>query len=651
MPSPHPTGRLGLLRIFSPAAQQLEIRFALLSDRDKFDPTLWQWQPLVRSNAFPGWWECDLDALALTDGQYEYEFLLNGDSDHPIPDPYADEITRFGGYRGVFHIVGGQRKVRPFRWDDEIPAGTVLPQNNKIVIYEMPLRWMSTPRETSRQMDLGTFDKVVFERLHDLMELGINCIELLPVQDSPDTLNWGYGTRFFFAPDFDMGTPIDAKFFIKRCHQLGIRVFLDVVMNHSDGECPLSTLARESYYITTTHPEPDRATEWSAAVFRYRDPDNGYFASREFHYEVGEYWVREYRIDGFRIDEFKGINNWDFVQTFRERVWAEHHRLFPERPFLVIAEDTNRRFVATRAAPTNPHGRQVVDAIWNFSYRDDARNLATNQISTQWGQPSRSDRIRILLSGNQIWDSFGAGTLREGYGDMAQSVNYFTSHDVKEQPRMMNYIFGALLRLRGLGSDTVNDVRGKITHLPQHGPVQEAHQEALDRIRSAFALLLTSVGIPMFLAGEEFADVHDLEYADDSLKMSDPVDWSRRDVPGHRAVWDAVADLIHLRTSNEALQRNEIEFFYFHPDTDHNEGARVLAYCRTSGRALGSTGQVIVVANAGAQTYADFVFPYWLWGSIPEVAVPLSGTPAQFPLGQTRMSLSLGPFQARVFRS
>jgi 1,4-alpha-glucan branching enzyme len=178
-----------------------------------------------------------------------------------------------------------------------------------------------------------------------------------------------------------------------------------------------------------------------------------------------------------------------------------------------------------------------------------------------------------------------------------------------------------------------------------------AHRDALERVRSAFALLLTSVGVPMFLAGEEFADVHDLEYADDSLKMSDPVDWGRRGVPGHRAVWDAVADLMHLRTSHASLQRNEIEFFYFHPETDNNEGARVFAYCRTSGRVLGSAGQVIVVANAGAQTYSDFVFPYWPWGSIPEVAIPLSGTPAQFPVGQTHMSLSLGPFQVRVFRS
>jgi 1,4-alpha-glucan branching enzyme len=154
----------------------------------------------------------------------------------------------------------------------------------------------------------------------------------------------------------------------------------------------------------------------------------------------------------------------------------------------------------------------------------------------------------------------------------------------------------------------------------------------------------------MFLAGEEFAEIHDLQYSDDSLKMSDPVDWDRRSVPGHSTLQDAVASLIKLRTSTEALQRNEIDFFYFHPDTDQNEGARVFAYCRTAGRPLGSAGQVIVVANAGAQTYSSFDFPYWPWGHLPEVAGPLAGTAAQFPF-EPRMTVSLGPFQARVFTS
>ena len=50
--------------------------------------------------------------------------------------------------------------------------------------------------------------------------------------------------------------------------------------------------------------------------------------------------------------------------------------LFPGKPFLVIAEDSNGRFVAT--------DRKVTDAIWNFGYRNELRRLVTNSINTTW---------------------------------------------------------------------------------------------------------------------------------------------------------------------------------------------------------------------------------------------------------------------------
>jgi len=161
----------------------------------------------------------ELRIASLADGVYEYEFVLDGNRAAPATDPWAREITRFGGYRGLLHIRGGLEWSPPFDWSDELPPGTRLPGNNRIIIYEMPLRWMEG--DTTRQVGLGTFEKVVFAHLDRLAGTGINCIELLPAQDSADTLNWGYGTRFFFAPDFDMGAAVDLKWFIKRCHQRG----------------------------------------------------------------------------------------------------------------------------------------------------------------------------------------------------------------------------------------------------------------------------------------------------------------------------------------------------------------------------------------------------------------------------------------------
>jgi 1,4-alpha-glucan branching enzyme len=305
------------------------------------------------------WFELDLNDLALRDDQYEYEVVLDGAEDTPLADPYAHAITRFKGYRGVFDVVDGQVVDQPFRWDEEFPNGMLLAQNNKLVIYEMPVRWM-TGEDTGdgfpgiRQVGLGTFDRIRFDHIDTIVKLGANYIELMPIQDSPDTLNWGYGTRFFFAPDLGMGTPVDLKCLIKYCHQVGIRVLLDIVMNHSR-ECPLERLAHDWYYLRPSE-EPARRG-WGGERFRYaQQTPGGTWAARDFHCQMAEFWIREYRVDGFRIDDFADINNWDFVRAFREHAWTVQRRLYPDRPFIVIAEDSQRKTIITQSQP------EVVDA-------------------------------------------------------------------------------------------------------------------------------------------------------------------------------------------------------------------------------------------------------------------------------------------------
>jgi 1,4-alpha-glucan branching enzyme len=642
---PHPTGRPGLLRIPGPALAGIAIRFALLSDRDNFAPGLWPQRPFTRSAAFPGWWELDLDALALADGTYEYEFVVNGVA---VPDPYADVITRFGGYRGLFMIAAGRRIVPPFDWANEIPAGVALPQNKKIVIYEMPIKWMSSdPGENAPLVELGTFDKVIFEHLNDLAAAGVNCIELLPVEDSPQTLNWGYGTRFFFAPDYDVGNPIDAKFLIKCCHQRGIRVFLDVVMNMFAPQCPLATLASQWYY----EPSSPGRQDWSQDLFHFSSASNGnYFAAREFLCEMAEFWVSEYHVDGFRIDDFKDINNWDFMQEFHDRATAQSVALFPDKPFLVVAEDTNREFVATSNDPNNPSAQKVVDAIWNFGYRDDIRNLLTNAIYTNWGQPSRSQRVAHIISKDGVWNGL-TQAFDPGYADMACSVDYITSHDVADAPRLMNVLLGPMLQAAGLGNGGLDNVRSAVDGADSstNGTLQATVQAALLRVFGAFAVLMTSVGMPMFLAGEEFGDVHDTNFTDVNEKQQDPVQWNRVKFRGNAALYANVAKLIKLRVSHPALQRNEVEFFYFHPQFDDSVAPRVFAYCRTQGLPLGSSNQVIVIANMGPDSFPNYVIPGWRWRASALAEVGYPNTAPAYNGMTAALNLSLNPFSARVF--
>ncbi len=645
---PHPTDRPGLLRIPGPALNSLAIRFAALSDRDHFKPAAWPQLAFTPSATFNGWWEFDLDALALANGIYEYEFVVNGNI--VAADPYADEITRLGGYRGLFTIVNGVRVQDAFRWDDEFPGALTLPQNNQIVIYEMPIKWMSSdPRENAPLVELGTFDEVIFKHLDDLAAIGVNCIELLPVEDSPQTLNWGYGTRFFFAPDYDIGSPVDGKLFVKVCHQRGMRVVLDVVMNMFAPKCPLTVLALPWFYEEST---PSRQ-DWGQNLFRFDTPSYGsYYAAREFLGEMAEFWVSEYHVDGFRIDDFADINNWDFVQEFHDRATAMSQSLFAGKPFLVVAEDSDGRFVTTANDVNNPNGRKVTDAIWNFGYRNEIRRLVTDSINTVFGEPSRSLRVAHLISNEGVWNDWNH-QFDPGYADMTCSVPYITSHDVADGPRLMNVVLGPMLQAAGLGDGGVESVRNAVdsADASSNAALKETVVAALKRVFGGFAILMTSVGMPMFLAGEEFGDVHDTSYTDVNAKQQDPVQWERAKFTANAQLKASVAGLIQLRTSHAALQRDEVEFFYFHPEFDADSAPRVFAYCRTAGQALGVPGQVVVVANMGAQAYPVYNIPAWPWegSAITEIGYPDS-SPVWDPAAGI-LSLSLDAFAARVFRT
>ena len=155
--------------------------------------------------------------------------------------------------------------------------------------------------------------------------------------------------------------------------------------------------------------------------------------------------------------------------------------------------------------------------------------------------------------------------------------------------------------------------------------------------------------MPMWLAGEEFGDVHDTDYVDVNAKQQDPVQWNRAAFPGNADLKADIAKLVKLRTSHPALQRNEVEFFYFHPQFDDNDGPRVFAYCRSGGQPPGSSGQVIVIANMGPQPFPNYNIPGWRWGNSLLTEIGYSNTvPVYNPINGT-LSLSLSPFEARVF--
>jgi len=159
-----------------------------------------------------------------------------------------------------------------------------------------------------------------------------------------------------------------------------------------------------------------------------------------------------------------------------------------------------------------------------------------------------------------------------GYTDLAQAVIYVTSHDVEgyRNERLYN-----LLVSNGIAQ----------TQQP---------------IQLAFVCLLTSVGIPMILAGEEFAAQHDFFDANGNVdqnggKQVDPVDFSLLSDPNNPwrpQLKNYVATLIQLRTSSTALSVNDNNVFF----TDFN-GKQVMAWIRGNVNAGAGADLIVVLAN------------------------------------------------------
>ncbi len=181
------------------------------------------------------------------------------------------------------------------------------PPKEKLVIYELLLR------DFIERHDYTT----LIDTLDYLERLGVNAIELMPVNEFEGNLSWGYNPSFHMALDKYYGTINEYKRFIDECHRRGIAVIMDVVFNHAFSQSPLVQL-----YWDNSAGRPAANNPWLNPEAKH--PFNVGFdfnhespATRDFVDRVIRYWLSEFRVDGFRFDLSKG-----FTQKFSAGVDA-----------------------------------------------------------------------------------------------------------------------------------------------------------------------------------------------------------------------------------------------------------------------------------------------------------------------------------------
>ena len=466
------------------------------------------------------WW-LQIDGLD-PDKEYAYQYLIDGTL--KIADPYTEKILDpnddqyissaiypnlkaypTGKTTGVVSVMQGRKSQ--YAWKN---TSFARPEKKNLVIYEVLVR------DFIENHDYNTLR----DTLNYIKNLGVNAIELMPLNEFEGNLSWGYNPSFYFAADKYYGTKNALKALIDECHSRGIAVILDLVLNHSFGQSPMVQL-----YFDKTSNKPSANNPWFNAT-----PTHPYNVGYDFNHEsaatkyfskkVMEYWMKEYKVDGFRFDLSKGftqknsgtteagVTAWSAYDASRVAIWKDYnnHIKSIDPDFYVILEHFG----------SNQEEKELSEEgmmFWNNG------NYNFNEATMGW-----------LGNSNFSGQFYSTHTFTQPH-----LVSYMESHD-EERLMFKNLQYG-----NANGTYSVKDLN-----------------TALKRNEMAAAFFFSIPGPKMIWQFGELG--YDISINQNGRTGNKPVLWSYNNNPQRRALYNAYAKLIKMKLNNPVFSSNTFEF-------------------------------------------------------------------------------------------
>ncbi|WP_034919911.1 alpha-amylase family glycosyl hydrolase [Gillisia sp. CAL575] len=483
-----------------------------------------------------GYWAGATDLAKERD---EYKYLIkNGENSFYRNDPYAFEVTNSDGNSII-------RKL-DFNWEED---NFVLPSWNSLVIYELHVGTFN--RKHADQV--GTFEDVI-EKLPYLKELGINCIELLPVSEFAGGISWGYNPAHPFAIEQDYGGPDALHRLVKAAHQNGIGVIMDVVYNHlgpSDVDLwqfdGWSANNKGGIYFYNDHKSD---TPWGNTR-----PDYGRPEVRQYLRDNALMWIEKYHCDGLRMDATSYIRyeggglgmDTEILEgiILMRDINSEIRSKYPN--VLTIAEDLKGQDIITDSVEIGGIG---YGSQWDMNFVHPVREALINTEDNARNLESIAEAVTFSYSNNAF-----------------SRIIYTESHD------------------------EVANGKARVPEEIQPGNAESAF--AKKRAILGLVLVMTSPGIPMIFQGQEFMED---EYFQDSVGL----DWEK--YKRLKGIGRLSTDLIELRTgrqgATQGLRGQTTEIIHL------NQENKILAYKRINDG--DNEEPVIVVLNFGDRDFVDY---------------------------------------------
>ncbi|NJC25071.1 alpha-amylase family glycosyl hydrolase [Neolewinella antarctica] len=470
----------------------------------------------------------------------EYLFAITTQADEVImrADPRARRMTNSVGNSVVY--------PNNYDWQAD---DFKMPSWNELVIYELHIGTFNVT-EAGKP---GTFATAI-DRLEYLVDMGINCIEVMPISEFAGDFSWGYNPAHPYAVEEAYGGPDGFKDFVKAAHAKGIAVILDVVYNHF-GPSDLAIWQFDGWS------ENDKG-----GIYFYNDwrsdtpwgdtrPDYGRPEVSDYIHDNAMMWLDEFRCDGLRMDmipymrHVKGDENASESLpegvAVLQRINTSVNERFPGR--LTIAEDLHgNNFITDDQAD----GGCGFGSQWDADFVHPVRAALIEQEDT-----------------NRSMESLSSALLRRYGDDFFKRVVYTESHD-----EVAN---GNARIAEEIAADDVNN----------YWSVKRAGLGA--------AMVLTTPGIPMLFQGQ--ALLEDKWFSD-----QDPLDWSRKDE--FSGVFNQYQDLIRLRRNLTGRTRG-LQGQHTQPLVI-NERDKILAYVRWYDDP--QKDGVLVVLNFSNTTYNGY---------------------------------------------
>ncbi|MBV9503194.1 MAG: hypothetical protein JO138_27795 [Acidobacteriaceae bacterium] len=490
-------------------------------------------------------------------GRYVYRYVIQspvrGDIDFII-DPFSREV-------GVGRLSAITVGATPYTFSSNETQWKTPPLKNAIV-YELMI--------SEFRNDLGR----TIKQLPYLADLGINCIEVMPVSNVLSTIDWGYDPIGYFCVAERFGRASDFQHFVDECHQNGIAVVVDSVYGHTGDD-----FAYTQVYNALQNDLPNPFNNGNGDYGTLNDFSKQ--LTQDYYYSVNQFWLDTFHVDGFRFDDVPEYWDGPTGSGYANLVYSTY------------------QYIKSKAGATDHYQR----------FFDSAGNISLIQIAEYLPNPPEI-----------LYGSYSTGTWQDGTLGAAESCAVGTPGAITQ--------LGLQLGLNGYPASVTanNDTIPKtaLQYVENHDhqrficnfgtvPIDNNPDDVLlqegDRdgkwpsVQPYLIALLTSKGTPLLSEGQEFCENYWIPGSGyGRVMLYRPVRWNYFYDNDGQPIIRLVRKLTKIRRGGRQFTDGN-HFFYNDESNFNSNGLLVFS------RQLGSIFSLVVVNFTNQQQTASFAFP------------------------------------------